>query len=36
MGPEGCGAVKAAMLPAAAQDAEPENVRFLLNQISPT
>ncbi len=35
MGHEGCGAVKAAMLPEAEQAAEPENVRFLLNEISP-
>ncbi len=35
MGHEGCGAVKAAMLPAAVQDAEPENVQYLLKQISP-
>ncbi len=35
MGHEGCGAVKAAMLPAAQQKAEPEHVRYLLDQITP-
>ncbi len=35
MGHEGCGAVKAAMLPMAAQNAEPENVRYLLDRIRP-
>ncbi len=35
MGHEGCGAVKAAMLPAAEQKAEPEHVRYLLDQITP-
>ncbi len=35
MGHEGCGAVKAAMLPEADQAAEPEHVRYLLQQISP-
>jgi carbonic anhydrase len=35
MGHEGCGAVKAAMLPAAERNREPENVRFLLDRIVP-
>jgi len=35
MGHEGCGAVKAAMLPEKDRAAEPENVRFLLDQIVP-
>ena len=35
MGHEGCGAVKAAMLPQSDRDAEPENVRFLLDKIEP-
>lgn len=35
MGHEGCGAVKAAMLPAAVRAREPENVRYLLDQIVP-
>ena len=35
MGHEGCGAVKAAMLPAAQRNREPENVRFLLDRIVP-
>ncbi|MDQ3754396.1 MAG: hypothetical protein M3371_06660, partial [Acidobacteriota bacterium] len=33
MGHEGCGAVKAAMLPAEKRRAEPESVRFLLDRI---
>ena len=36
MGHEGCGAVKAAMLPEAARKGEPENVQYLLNQIVPS
>lgn len=36
MGHEGCGAVKAAMLPEQDRAAEPENVRFLLDQIAPS
>ena len=36
MGHEGCGAVKAAMLPAAQRNAEPANVRFLLDRIVPS
>lgn len=35
MGHEGCGAVKAAMLPQEARDQEPECVRFLLDRIAP-
>jgi len=35
MGHEGCGAVKAAMLPAAQRNAEPANVRYLLDRIVP-
>ncbi|MDF2439244.1 MAG: carbonic anhydrase [Abditibacteriota bacterium] len=35
MGHEGCGAVSAAMLPAAQRNAEPANVRFLLDRILP-
>lgn len=35
MGHEGCGAVKAAMLPAAVRAKEPQNVRYLLDQIVP-
>ncbi len=35
MGHEGCGAVKAAMLPAADQAREPAHVRFLLNLVQP-
>ena len=35
MGHEGCGAVQAAMLPAAQRQKEPENVRRLLDQIAP-
>lgn len=35
MGREGCGAVKAAMLPESDRKAEPENVRFLLDAIEP-
>ena len=35
MGHEGCGAVAAAMLPKEQRDAEPENVRFILDQIEP-
>ncbi|MEO5719914.1 MAG: carbonic anhydrase [Chthoniobacterales bacterium] len=35
MGHEGCGAVKAAMLPESDRNAEPENVRFLLDKIEP-
>ncbi|HSH38918.1 MAG TPA: carbonic anhydrase [Chthoniobacterales bacterium] len=35
MGHEGCGAVKAAMLPSADQKAEPQHVRYLLDQITP-
>ncbi|HVF10446.1 MAG TPA: carbonic anhydrase [Abditibacteriaceae bacterium] len=36
MGHEGCGAVKAAMLPATQRNAEPANVRFLLDRIVPS
>lgn len=36
MGHEGCGAVKAAMLPAAQRNAESDHVRFLLNSIEPS
>jgi len=36
MGHEGCGAVKAAMLPAAQRNAEPANVRYLLDRIVPS
>ncbi|SFQ57982.1 carbonic anhydrase [Hymenobacter arizonensis] len=36
MGHEGCGAVKAAMLPAADKQQEPANVRYLLNLVSPS
>lgn len=36
MGHEGCGAVKAAMLPAAQRNAEPAHVRFLLDRIVPS
>lgn len=36
MGHEGCGAVSAAMLPEEQRQQEPENVRFLLNQIRPS
>ena len=36
MGHEGCGAVKAAMLPEKDRAAEPENVRFLLDLIVPS
>ncbi|MBA2268981.1 MAG: carbonic anhydrase [Chthoniobacterales bacterium] len=36
MGHEGCGAVKAAMLPPADLKAEPENVRYLLAKITPS
>ncbi len=36
MGHEGCGAVKAAMLPAQVRAREPENVRFLLDRIVPS
>ncbi len=35
MGHEGCGAVKAALLPMDAQAREPENVRYLLDLITP-
>jgi carbonic anhydrase len=35
MGHEGCGAVKAAMLPQETRDKEPECVRFLLDRIAP-
>ncbi|MDQ3624828.1 MAG: carbonic anhydrase [Verrucomicrobiota bacterium] len=35
LGHEGCGAVGAAMLPKEQRDAEPENVRFILDQIEP-
>lgn len=35
MGHEGCGAVQAAMLPAAQRQKEPEHVRQLLEQIAP-
>ncbi len=35
MGHEGCGAVAAAMLPKDQRDAEPENVRFILDKIRP-
>ncbi len=35
MGHEGCGAVKAAMLPKAAWQAESENIRYLIEQIAP-
>jgi carbonic anhydrase len=36
MGHEGCGAVKAAMLPAADKQQEPANVRYLLNLVEPS
>jgi len=36
MGHEGCGAVKAAMLPAADVKGEPENVRYLVGKIAPS
>ncbi|WP_426061097.1 carbonic anhydrase [Hymenobacter sp. B1770] len=36
MGHEGCGAVKAAMLPAADKEQEPANVRYLLNLVEPS
>ncbi len=36
MGHEGCGAVKAAMLPSVQRNAEPANVRFLLDRIVPS
>ncbi len=36
MGHEGCGAVKAAMLPAEARARETENIQFLLDQIVPS
>ncbi|MES2570761.1 MAG: carbonic anhydrase, partial [Verrucomicrobiota bacterium] len=36
MGHEGCGAVKAAMLPEKERKKEPENVRFLLDKIVPS
>lgn len=36
MGHEGCGAVSAAMLPAADQQKEPENVQYLLQAVSPS
>ncbi len=36
MGHEGCGAVKAALLPAAQRNAESDNVRFLLDKIVPS
>ncbi len=36
MGHEGCGAVKAAMLPEADRKGEPENVQYLLDQIVPS
>jgi carbonic anhydrase len=36
MGHEGCGAVKAAMLPEKERSGEPENVRYLLDQIVPS
>jgi carbonic anhydrase len=35
MGHEGCGAVKAAMLPESDRKAEPANVQFLLNESTP-
>lgn len=35
MGHEGCGAVKAAMLPREARARETENIQFLLDQITP-
>lgn len=35
MGHEGCGAVKAAMLPSEMRVKEPQNVRYLLDQIVP-
>jgi carbonic anhydrase len=35
MGHEGCGAVKAALLPEAARNSEAANVRALLNKIEP-
>lgn len=35
LGHEGCGAVHAATLPIAQQNAEPENVRYLLERIRP-
>ena len=36
MGHEGCGAVKAALLPEGDRKGEPENVRFLLDAIAPS
>ena len=36
MGHEGCGAVKAALLPAEARARETENIQFLLDQIVPS
>lgn len=36
MGHEGCGAVKAALLPAEVRAKETENIRFLLDQIVPS
>ena len=36
MGHEGCGAVKAALLPESDRNAEPEHVRFLLDAIAPS
>jgi carbonic anhydrase len=36
MGHEGCGAVKAAMLPAADVRGEPENVQYLVGKIAPS
>ncbi len=36
MGHEGCGAVKAAMLPEADVKGEPENVRYLVGKIAPS
>lgn len=36
MGHEGCGAVKAALLPESERKDEPENVRFLLDAIAPS
>lgn len=36
MGHEGCGAVKAALLPAEARGRETENIQFLLDQIVPS
>ena len=35
MGHEGCGAVKAAMLPSADVQGEPENVKYLVSKIAP-